>query len=91
MEDKKGGTRKRMKINVGRMTGGGERLRTMQSKGQTKGVDIYRNEIKGAQKDRKERKDTVNIHRRTQKGRSHNVPQQNPGKASNLGLVQFIY
>lgn len=36
MKDKTGGTRRRMKINAGKMTGGGERLRT---KDREKGED----------------------------------------------------
>lgn len=81
-----------MKINVGRMAGGGEQLKKMQEKkDRIKGADTERKgNQKGHKETEKERKDTVNIHRRTQGERSHHILLQNPGKLSYLGLVRFI-
>lgn len=58
-------------------------------KAQRKGGRCIKNEIgRGHKKTEKKRKDTVNIHRRTQGGRSPNIPLriQNPGNLSHLGF-----
>lgn len=58
-------------------------------KAQRKGGRCIKNEIgRGHKKTEKKRKDTVNIHGRTQGGRSPNIPLriQNPGNLSHLGF-----
>lgn len=56
-----------------------------------RGADTERNKIKRGTKRQKERKYTVNIHRRPQGGRSHNVLLKNPGKLSHLSFIRFFY
>lgn len=69
----------------------GRRRGTPQSNAEEKGADRKKENQKGHKETEKERKDTVNIHRRTQGERSHDVLLQNPGKQSYLGSGRFIH